>query len=275
MIDAGPFLQPKEALGGALAGEELAVALVDVRSDQPRALGIGARADHRGHPAHVRRQTGAVQVADMRLGGDQDLAAEVPAFLLRCELVFIMHPGGACGDVRLHDLEAVERPAEAGLGIGDDRREPVAGGAAFHMLDLVGALERGVDPLGELGPGIGGVERLIGIHLPGGVGVGRDLPAREVDRLQPGADHLHRLVARERTEGVDIILGPEQLPQLERAAAGERVLDRERTAQLGHVLDRIRTDDPVEAAGRGGDQIVEAHRHCRFLDSLCPIHRRS
>ncbi len=166
----------------------------------------------------------------MRLGGDQHLAAEVPAFLFRCELVFIMHPGGACGDIRFHDLEAVERSAEAGLGIGDDRREPVAGRAAFHMLDLVGALERRVDFPGQFGTGIGRVERLIGIHLPRGVGVGRDLPAGQIDRLQSGADHLHRLVARKRAERMDIILGLEQLPQLERAAARDGVLDRQRAA---------------------------------------------
>src|SRR3546814_6359437 len=46
-----------------------------------------------------------------------------------------------------------------------------------------------------------GVEALVGVHLPGGVGVRRDLPAREVNRLQPGADLLHRLVAGEGAEG--------------------------------------------------------------------------
>ena len=88
-----------------------------------------------------------------------------------------------------------KRPAEAGLGVGDDRREPVALGAALGMLDLVGALQRAVDPPAQLRPGIGRVERLVGIHGAGGVGVGRDLPAGEIDRLEPGADHLHRLVA--------------------------------------------------------------------------------
>src|SRR3546814_5187380 len=64
------------------------------------------------------------------------------ALLFRGELILIMDPRGARGDIGLHDLETVERPAEAGLGIGDDRREPIAREGAFLMLDLVGALER-------------------------------------------------------------------------------------------------------------------------------------
>ena len=134
-------------------------------------------------------------------------------------------------DIGLHDLEAVERPAEAGLGIGDDRREPVALGAALHMLDLVGALQGAVDPAAELGPGIGGIERLIGIHRAGGVGVGGDLPAGEIDRLEACADHLHRLIAGDRAERVQIILAVQQLPQAVGAAPGEAVLDRNRAAQ--------------------------------------------
>src|SRR3546814_19838540 len=78
----------------------------------------------------------------MRLGRDQHLAAEMAALLFRGELILIMDPRGARGDIGLHDLETVERPAEAGLGIGDDRREPIAREGAFLMLALVGALER-------------------------------------------------------------------------------------------------------------------------------------
>ena len=93
-----------------------------------------------------------------------------------------------------------KRAAEAGFGIGDDRREPVSLRAAFHMLDLVGALERAVDPLGQLRAGVGRVKRLVGVHRAGGVGVGRGLPAGEVDGFEAGADHLHRLVAGHRAK---------------------------------------------------------------------------
>ena len=56
------------------------------------------------------------------------------------------------------------------------------------------------------GPEFAGIERLVGIHRAGRIGVGGDLPAGEVDRLQPGADHLHGLVAGERAEAVDEVL---------------------------------------------------------------------
>src|SRR3546814_8097324 len=64
-------------------------------------------------------------------------SSDLAAFLLGGELVLEMDPGGARLDIGLHDLEAVQRAAEARLGIGDDRNEPVASSAAFHMLDLV------------------------------------------------------------------------------------------------------------------------------------------
>ena len=126
MVEAGAVLQAEEALGGALAGQELAVALVDVGGDQLRALGVGAGDEQGRHAADVGGEPGRVEVADMRLGRDQHLAAEMAALLLGGELVLEMDAGGARLDIGLHDLEAVERPAEAGLGIGDDRREPVA-----------------------------------------------------------------------------------------------------------------------------------------------------
>ena len=99
------------------------------------------------------------------------------------------------------------------------------------MLDLVGSLEGAVDPAAELGAGIGRVERLIGIHGAGGVGVGGDLPAGEIDRLEARADHLHRLIAGDRAERVHIIVVLEKLPEPVGAAAGEAVLDRHRAAQ--------------------------------------------
>ena len=58
-------------------------------------------------------------------------------------------------------LSGPPKPASASARIG---REPVALGAAFHMLDLVGALQRLVDLARELGAGIGGIERLVRIH---------------------------------------------------------------------------------------------------------------
>ena len=55
----------------------------------------------------------------------------------------------------------------------------------------------------ELRRGVGRIEALVGIHRAGGVGVGGDLPAGEVDRLQAGPHHLHGLVAGHRAQRVD------------------------------------------------------------------------
>ena len=253
MVEAGAVLQAEEAFGRPLAGEERPVALVDVAGDELGAFRIGAGDEDGRNPADVGGEPRGVEVADRGLGRDQHLAAEVAALLFGRELVLEVNAGDACFDIGLHDLEAVERAAEAGLRVGDDRREPVALRSAFRMLDLVGALERAVDLLRQLGTRVRRIKRLVGIHRAGGVGVGRRLPARQIDRLQAGADHLHRLVAAQRAERADGLVLLQQFPQLKRAAASERVLDRERAAQAQHVVGAVRTLDPVETAGRSGN----------------------
>src|SRR3546814_14899534 len=87
----------------------------------------------------------------MGRGRDQDLAAEMAAFLLRSQLVFEVNASGAGLDEDLHDLEGVERPAETGFGIGDDRREPGVDRKPLALcgFDMVGALQRAVDALGQ------------------------------------------------------------------------------------------------------------------------------
>ncbi len=57
------------------------------------------------------------------------------------------------------------------------------------------------------------IERLVGVHRAGSVGVGGHLPAGQVDRLQPGLDLLHGLVAGQRAEGVDVGLAVQQVPE--------------------------------------------------------------
>ena len=81
--------------------------------------------------------------------------AEMAALLFRSELVLEVDACRAGFDIGFHDLEGIERAAESGLGIGDDRGEPIARDLAFGMFDLVGALEGAIDPAGEFGAGIG------------------------------------------------------------------------------------------------------------------------
>ena len=184
----------------------------------------------------------------MLLYRDQHLAAHMAAFLLRCELVLEMDARRAGLDIAAGQLEGVQRAAEAGLGIGDDRGEPVDVAFAFKFLDLIAALQRAVDPACQFGAGIGRIERLVGIHAAGGVGIGRDLPAGQVDRLQSGAHHLHGLVAGHGAEGMNVVLGVKQVPQLVGAVAGQRVFDRHRSGEALHIRHAVIALDPVKAA---------------------------
>ena len=255
-VDAA--LDPVEALGGALAGlDERAIALVDVARQELRAVGVGPRDEDRRNARHVGREARSDQRANERARRDEHLAAHVAALLLARELVLEVNAGGARLDHRLHQLERVERAAESRLGVGDDRREPVALALALAVLDLIGALERRVDSTHDGGHAVRGIERLVRVHLPGEVRVGGDLPAREVDGLQPGAHHLHGLVARERAERGDERLRVEQLPEAVGAERRERVLDVYRAAQPFDVCLGVRTNDAfesrcVEAFGGGG-----------------------
>ena len=78
-----------------------------------------------GTPQTSAASRAAISVRMCCAGRDQHLAAQVAALLLGRELVLEVHAGGAGLDHGLHQLERVERAAEAGLGVGDDRREPV------------------------------------------------------------------------------------------------------------------------------------------------------
>ena len=158
-----------------------------------------------------------------------------------------MDAGGARVDHRLHQLEGVQHAAEPGLGVGDDRREEVDVALAFHVLDLVGAHERVVDPAHDLRHRVDRVERLVRIHLAGDVRVGGDLPAGQVDGLEARLHLLQRLVAGHRAQRVDERLVVHQLPQLLGAAARERVLDVDRAAQAHDVLRRVAALDALPA----------------------------
>ena len=169
----------------------------------------------------------------MRRRRDQNLAAEMAAFLFRCQLVLVMDARSTCLDKGLHDLEGIERPAETGLRIGNDRREPGVDrkALALRRLDLVGALQGAVDTLCEFRCGIGRIKRLVRIHGRCRIGIRSNLPAGKIDRLQPGTNHLHGLVAGKRTERIDEIFLVDQLPQPVGAHFGQRMADFDGAAQ--------------------------------------------
>ena len=213
------------------------VALVGVAREQRRRVGVGARDDERRHAEHVRREPRRQQRADELAGRNEHLAAEVAALLLRRELILEVDGRRARLDHPLHQLERVQRPAEARLRVGDDREQVVDDAVALlRPFDPVGADERVVQPAHHRRHAVRGVEALVGVDVGGEVAVRGDLPAGEVDRLQARLRHLHRLAAGEGAERGDVVLLGQQPPELLGAVPGERVLDLERAAQPDHVL---------------------------------------
>jgi hypothetical protein len=129
------------------------------------------------------------------------------------------------------------------------------------VLDLVCARQRPVEPLDQRRDRVRRVQRLVGVHLPRGVGVGGDLPARAVDRLEPRLDALHGLAARERAEGRHERLVAHELPELLGAAAGEGVLDLDRAAELLDVgLTWVERDGEEKRKEREGGKRREEKR---------------
>ena len=173
----------EEALGRALARGELAVGVIDIARQERRREGVSASDDERRHVHHVGGESRRNERANELRRRHEDFAAEVAALLLRRELILEVDCSCAGFDEALHQLEGVERAAEAGFRIGDDRGEPLRRVVSFCTGNLVGAEQRIVQPLDEGGPARRRVQALVGIRVAREIRVGRDLPAREVDRL--------------------------------------------------------------------------------------------
>ena len=153
-----------------------------------------------------------------------------------------MHTGRTGVDHGLHELEGVERSAEAGLRVRDDRRHPVLHGVdVLGVLDLVRTLERVVDPAHHLGNRVRRVEGLVRVGLAREVRVTGDLPTGEVDRLEPGLDLLDGLVTGQSAQSIDVILRVEQVPEPFRTAAGVGVLFSKGTLQTQDLLGGVVT----------------------------------
>ena len=118
------------------------VALVDVARQQLRRVGVGAGDEQRRDAGDVGREPRREERPDELAGRDEHLAAEMAALLLGRELILEVHGRRARLDHPAHQLERVQRPAEAGLGVRDDRQQVVALSFALGPLDLVGAQQR-------------------------------------------------------------------------------------------------------------------------------------
>ena len=159
------------------------------------AVGVGSRHDQRGHAHDIGRQTGCDQLLDCLHGRHQDFAAQMSALFGGGELVLEVHAGGAGFDHGLHQFESIQVAAETGFGVGDQRSEPVDAILAFGMMNLIRACQGLIDAAAKIGDAVGRIKALVGIHLAGIIGIGRDLPAADVDSFQSGINLLHGLVA--------------------------------------------------------------------------------
>ncbi len=145
----------------AVAIDPRMIVIIHIRGDEVRRMRIRAGQQDGVDTAHVSREARRVQRADEGLGRHQHLAAEMAALLLRSELILEMDARGTRLDHALHQFEGIERPAEAGFRIRDDRRHVMDRLVAFHMGDLVGAAQRVVDAAHHIRHRRGRVERLV------------------------------------------------------------------------------------------------------------------
>ncbi len=240
-------LDAVEAFRRSLAGDERAVVLVHVARQQRGRKRVRPREEQRRHVEHVGREARRVERADELRRRHEHLAAEVAALLLRRELVLVVHAGGAGLDHRPHELVRVQRAAEAGLRVGENRREPVRAVPSLGPVDLIGPEQCAVQALDQRRCAVRRVEALIRIRGAGEVRVRRHLPAGEVDRLQPGPHHLHRLPAAQRAERTDGLVLVQELPEALRPEPRERVLGDDRAAQADDVRRAVRPLDAVPA----------------------------
>jgi hypothetical protein len=226
---------------------------------------------------HVRGQPGRLQGPDELAGRDQHLAAQVAALLLRGQLVLEVDPGRPGGDQGRGQLVGVQRPPEPGLGVGHDRHQ-IRLSCALDPGDLLGPEQGVVDPPDDRGHAVGRVQALVRIDLLGQVGVGRHLPAGQVDRLQAGPGHLHGLPAGHRPQGRHVVALGQQPPQPLGPDPGQGVLDQDRGPQPEHVLDAVvaahappaRAGEPFLDEARGAGLGHAAPPPGRQLPALYP-----
>ncbi len=151
-----------------------------------------------------------------------------------------MYAGSAGLDHHFHQLKSVQSAAESGFRIGDDRRHKVHPVFTVEVMDLIRAHQGIVNSPNHVRHTVHGIQALVGIHVSRVIRVGRNLPAAEVDGLQPGLYLLHGLIAGERAERRHIVFMMQQPPQSLRTQASQRVLNLEGAAQLLHLLAAVR-----------------------------------
>jgi len=97
-------------------------------------------------------------------------------------------------------LRGPPNPAsESRFRISDDRGIPVGSTfATVGVLDLIGPLQSIVDSPDDARHAVSRIQALVGIHLPCGIVVSRNLPTTDLDDLQACFDLLDGLVSCQR-----------------------------------------------------------------------------
>ena len=137
-------------------------------------------------------------------------------------------------------FSAPPKPASASATIGTSQSMSPR---ALRPLDLVGAQERVVEPPHHRRHAVRRIEALVGIGRLGRVRVARHLPAREVDRLQTGAHHLHGLASGQRAEGHDRLRALKQPPETLRPEPRNRMLGHKPPPETEDVFGRLSTQN--------------------------------
>src|SRR2546428_962495 len=137
----------------------------------------------------------------------------------------------------------MERAAEPGLGVCDDRCEPIDVVVPFHVLFLVFAAQRVVNSAYDVRHAVRGIETQVRVHLARVVPVRRDLPAAQVDRPESRTDLLDRVVPSQCSEGGDEPVQIQETPETLGAPFRQGVANADGTPKAFHVLDAVRSDD--------------------------------
>ena len=159
---------------------------VDVAGQQVGGQGVGAGDDdasgrrRRRRPAA--RRSGCGRAATV---GTSTLPPRWPHFFSEASWSSQCTPAAPAAIIALHQLERVQRAAEAGLGVGDDRHQLVGARLAGSAWSIWSARSSALlIRRTTAGHRVGRVQALVGVGLAGQVGVGGDLPAGQVDGLQ-------------------------------------------------------------------------------------------
>ena len=198
---------------------------------------------------HIGRQPGRVQRADERPIGTSTLPPRWPHFFSEASWSSKWTPAAPASIIDFISSKAFSGAAETGLGIGDDGSEPIGARAPSSVVDLVGALQRVVDAPAPAGTAWRDRGSGRDTSAPAVVGVRGDLPARQIDRLEPRLYRLHRLIARERAKRAHKGRRVQRLPKARRAAFGQRMRHAQRASELLHVLGSEVATDAIKTVG--------------------------